>query len=164
MKSDNDFERQYPAFASPLNAGLTRKLVEPEVREGDELIKRADRRAAKAVREPKLGDIPKHEPFHMNPKDQVPIEPKDRKFEAPVFLVDPMFTEDKKDEEIVVFRDNDWAGWKQPRVLSHFPIVRKEVQDFFSVKEDCSCKKIKAVAFKEPSYLPLKLPQYYAPV
>ena len=163
-KTDADFERQYPEFASPLNAGLTRKHVEPEIREGDELILKKDRQAAKAVRDEKLGDTPKTEPFHMNPKDRVPIEPKDRVFQAPVFLVDPMFTKDKKDEEIVVFRDNDWAGWKQPRVLSHFPIVKKEVQDFFSVKEDCSCRKVKALQFKEPSYLPLKLPQYYAPV
>ena len=75
-----------------------------------------------------------------------------------------MFTEDKKDAEITVFRDNDWAGWKQPRVLSHWPIVRKEVQKFFTVSEDCSCNKDKKIDWKEPTYTALRLPEYYAPV
>ena len=58
-----------------------------------------------------------------------PIYPEgvERTFQSPVFLVDPMFTEDKKDEEIEVFRGNDHAGWKQPAKPSKFPIVRKEV-------------------------------------
>jgi hypothetical protein len=40
-----------------------------------------------------------------------PVDPSNKKFQSPVFLVDPMFTKEKKDEEIQVFRDNDHAGW-----------------------------------------------------
>ena len=50
----------------------------------------------------------------MNPSDEEPIYPEGSKkaFLSPVFLVDPMYTEFKKDEDIQVFRDNDFAGWE----------------------------------------------------
>lgn len=97
------------------------------MREGDELIPRAERRRRAAERDPVLAKMPDVRPFHLSPRDFEPIDPNNKKFKSPVFLVDPMFTEDMKDEEMVVFRDNDWAGWKQPLVHSRFPFIRKEV-------------------------------------
>ena len=135
------------------------------MREGDELIPRAERRRRAAERDPVLAKMPDVRPFHLSPRDFEPIDPKNKKFKSPVFLVDPMFTEDMKDEEMVVFRDNDWAGWKQPLVHSRFPFIRKEVQKFFEVKEDCSCKKEKPVAHKEPSqWRQLPLSDHIKPV
>ena len=107
--------------------------------------------------------MPAVKPFSLSPRDFEPIDPNNKKFKSPVFIVDPMFTEEMKDEEIVVFRDNDWAGWKQPLVHSRFPFLRKEVQKFFTVNEDCSCKKDKPVEFKEPQYHQVSVAQHYAP-
>jgi hypothetical protein len=135
------------------------------LRTGDELILKAERAKRAAVTDPILGKKPEVRPFKMNPKDLEPIDPTNKKFTSPVFLVDPMFTKDKKDEEIIVFRDNDWAGWEQPLKPSKWPIVRKEIQRFFQVSEDCSQKGMKLdITHVEPLYEPLDLPRYYAPV
>lgn len=67
-----------------------------------------------------------------------PVEVEPKAFLSPVFLVDPMFTKDQKDDEIAVFRDNDFGGWEQPVNQSKYPIIRKEIQNFFMVGEDCT--------------------------
>ena len=127
---------------------------------------KAQRNAKAAIKDPHFGIMPQYELFHMNQKDRVPVEAKPKAFLSPVFLVDPMFTADKKDEEIVVFRDNDFAGWKQPISQSKFPIIRKEVQKFFMVGEDCTQGKLsgKKIAFTEPSYSQMHLQQHYRAV
>ena len=50
----------------------------------------------------------------MNKTDNEPVYPEGsaKVFLSPVFLVDPIFTEFKKDEDIIVFRDNDFGGWE----------------------------------------------------
>ena len=88
--------------------------MEPAVRTGDELVLRSERRAKAAIKDEVLADSYSTIPFHMNPSDEEPIYPEGSKkaFLSPVFLVDPMYTEFKKDEDIQVFRDNDFAGWE----------------------------------------------------
>ena len=148
-------ERQHPEFAHPANKGQQRQAIKPDLRKGEELtMTKKERNEKAAIKDPHFGIMPQYELFHMNNKDRVPVEAKPKAFLSPVFLVDPMFTKDKKDEEIVVFRDNDFAGWKQPISQSKFPIIRKEVQNFFMVGEDCTQGKIsgKKITFTEPSY------------
>jgi len=100
----------------------------------------------------------------LNKKINEPIDVNNTEFKSPVFLVDPMFTEDTKDEDVEVFRDNDWAGWKQPKVHSRWPIVQQDVRKFFHVGGDCMCDGEKKIDYKEPHYEALTIPSYYAPV
>ena len=97
-------------------------VARAEIRTGDELIKKKDRHAQAAVKAEALAIIPEVKPSPLDKKSMEPVDPKNKKFLAPVFLVDPMFTEGKPDEEIEVFRGNDWAGYQQPRVESKWPI------------------------------------------
>lgn len=104
----------------------------------------------------------------MNPSDEEPVYPVGSKkaFLSPVFLVDPMYTEFKKDEDIQVFRDNDFGGWEQPRIQSRFPLIRKEVQKYFGVGDD-SCEipyMKKEVRWLKPRYRRLRIPKKYKPV
>ena len=85
-----------------------------------------------------LGVLPQVKPFALDPSANEPIDPTNKLLLSPVFLVDPMYTKKQKDEEIQVFRDNDFAGFKQPRKQSKFPLIRKEIQLFFNVGEDCT--------------------------
>lgn len=90
-KNDNDLRRQFPDFASPFRKGEMRPMEQPDLRMGEELIPLAQRQAAKAVKDPVLAIAPR---AHYNEKAQgmEPLEPKDKKFLSPVFLVDPAFT------------------------------------------------------------------------
>ena len=98
----------------------------------------------------------------MKKGDKEPIDPKRKAFLSPVFLVDPMFTKDQRDEDIQVFRDNDFAGWNQPVKQSKWPIIHKEVQRLFKVGEDCSQTGIAHdVKFTEPEYKEMQLPGQY---
>lgn len=56
-----------------------------------------------------------------------PIEENYMKYPAPIFLVDPKFTEKMKEEEKVLFEDHDFGGFQEPVVSSKFPIVSKDV-------------------------------------
>ena len=70
-----------------------------------------------------------------------PVEASNKKFLSPVFLVDPMFTMGKKTgEENQAFIDHDFGGWKQPVNPSKWPIIELEIQNFFGVGPDCTCK------------------------
>ena len=166
QSKDSGIERQKPDFAAPENKGKERKEIEPKIRKGDELILKSVRNAKKAERDEKLAGEYKTIPFHMNESDKEPVYPdgKEKLFLSPVFLVDPMFTKKQKDEDIQVFRDNDFAGFKQPRVQSKFPIVRKEVQSFFDIDDTCTCRGRKRILAKEPQYLPMRLPRSYGRV
>ena len=95
------FERQQPGFAHPANHGQQRQAIKPELRKGEELTMTKKQRNEKAaIKDAHLGIMPQYELFHMNNRDKVPFEAKPKAFLSPVFLVDPMFTKDKKDEEI----------------------------------------------------------------
>lgn len=159
-------ERQKPDYAAPENKGKERKEIEPKVRKGDELILKSVRNAKKGEKDEKLAGPYKTIPFHMNESDEEPVYPdgKEKLVLSPVFLVDPMFTKKQKDKDIQVFRDNDFGGFKQPRVQSKFPVVQKEVQSFFDVDDTCSCRGRKRILAKEPQYLAMALPRMYGRV
>ena len=57
-----------------------------------------------------------------------PIDPKDKKFLSPVFLVDPAFTKKMMDTEQVVFSGHDFGGYKEPKKDQQWPIIRPHVQ------------------------------------
>ena len=85
------------------------------MRTGDKLTKTKEQRNAEAaIKDPILGILPQFKPFHMSYGVMEPVEVEPKAFLSPVFLVDPMFTKDQKDDEIAVFRDNDFGGWEQP--------------------------------------------------
>ena len=112
-----------------------------------------------------MGVLPKVKPFALDPTAKEPIDPTNKLLLSPVFLVDPMYTKKQKDEEIQVFRDNDFAGFLQPLKQSKFPLIRKEIQLFFNVGEDCTQHGMKLnIEGLEPRYLQMPLPRYYAPV
>jgi hypothetical protein len=58
---------------------------------------------------------------------------------SPVFLVDPNFTKNMKDTDVMEFRGNDFGGYKEPKVEQIWPIVRPPVQQFFHVGPACTC-------------------------
>ena len=67
----------------------------------------------------------------MMPQDEFgyePIDPNEKVFLSPVFLVDPRFTNEKKEEERVVFEGHDLGGYKEPLVGSTWPIIKTQVQ------------------------------------
>lgn len=110
------------------NNGVRQQVIaEPQFRMGDELIHSETRAATAAMRDPVIALEPATKPFYLSPKDKEPIDPENKTFKSPVFLTDPEFTEPMMDEEIKLFRGNDWAGWNAPRVYSKFPFIRKEV-------------------------------------
>ena len=117
-KSDQEVEeRELPDFAAPENKGKERKPIEHKERTGDELILKSVRKAKAAERDEQMAGDYKTQPWAMDKTIREPVYPEGvvREFKSPVFLVDPIFTEFKKDEEIAVFRGNDHAGWKQPK-------------------------------------------------
>ena len=89
------FERQLPGFASPVNHGLQRQAIKPDLRSGDELTKtKKQRNAEAAIKDPILGILPQFKPFAWSYGDMEPVETVPKAFLSPVFLVDPMFTKD----------------------------------------------------------------------
>jgi hypothetical protein len=140
-------------------------MQHPE-RKGDELILKSVKKARAAIRDEQMAGKYITGPWDMDPSIKEPkyAEGVERTFKSPVFLVDPMFTKPQKDEEIQVFRDNDHAGFKQPKVQSKFPIVRKEIQDFFIVDEACTCRGKKTIVDEGIHYFPLRVPEFYGRV
>jgi hypothetical protein len=133
---------------------------------GDELITKKERHRIAAKKDTVLAEIPDVRPLEASPYDHEPIDPKNKVFKSPVFLVDPMFTMEMKEEDKVAFEGHDFGGFKQPAVDPVWPLVKKPVKDFFGVGDDCSaCGMAKKTVFAlEPKVLPLRIPTYYAPV
>lgn len=94
---------------------------------GDELIPKKEREARAAKKDEVLAEIPDVRPLEASPHDHEPIDPKKKKFKSPVFLVDPKFTMEMKEEDRVDFHGHDFAGFKQPKVEPVWPIVKKPV-------------------------------------
>jgi len=99
------------------------------------------REAKAAEKDEKLANKIKVKIFDLNKSYVEPVEDDKKIFKPPVFLVDPQFTEDKKEDERLSFESNDHGGWAEPRVHSRWPIVVPEVQKFFKVNGDCTCNK-----------------------
>ena len=155
-----------PDFADPARKGNKRGILPEEERMGDELIPKKVRDAKAAKKDDILATIPDVRPLEASPHDHEPIDPKNKVFKSPVFLVDPKFTMDMKEEDRVDFHGHDFGGHKQPHVDPKWPIVQKEVKSFFGVGDDCSaCGMAKKTVFAlEPRVEPLRIPTYYAPV
>ena len=121
-----------PKEAAPEEAAPEKEAPEEEAPEEEAPGKEAKKKS------PYIAKRPKVRVFRYSEGDVEPIYSEEKKFQSPVFLVDPMFTDEKKDDEIEVFRDNDLAGFRMPLVHSKFPFLRREVQHFFNVGDDCS--------------------------
>ena len=162
---DSDIKRELPNFANPARQNDVRPPLEEEERTGDELIPKAVRNKQAAIKDPVLALQPQVKPLFPGSRDMEPIDPKNKKFKSPVFLVDPKFTKEMKDDDKMLFEDNDHGGFKQPVVQSTWPIIRTEVQKFFHVGPGCTCEdKNRPVFYIEPRYERLHLPEYYDPV
>ncbi len=96
-----------------------------------------ERNARKAVRKPVLAIRPSVKPLFPGSNDYEPIDPTNKKFKAPVFLVDPKFTKTLKKEEKTTFEDNDFGGWEMPVNPTKWPYVNEHVQKLFKVGPDC---------------------------
>ena len=139
---DPDLKRTNPNFADD-----RRKLADPATRppdvdpslEGDELIPLAVRRRQAAIKDPVLAVKPEVRPLFDGEEIMEPIDPNNKVFQSPVFLVDPNFTKNLKNEDKVLFTDNDLGGHKEPIVQSKFPIVHEDIMNFFHVGPDCRC-------------------------
>jgi len=129
--------------------------------EGDELIPLAVRNARAAIKDPILAKQPDVRPLYEGSYDMEPIDYSNKKFKSPVFLVDPMFTMGKDGDENQLFVDNDFGGWKRPVNPSKWPIVGHEVQNFFGVGPDCTCKTThKPIFAKLPRFEKLNINHY----
>ena len=84
-----------------------------------------------------------------------PIDYTNRKKLSPIFLVDPKFTMGKTGDENQLFIDHYHAGWDQGSIhTGKWPIIQTEVQSFFGVGRDCTCKDThKAVFARIPSVI-----------
>ena len=129
-----------PDFASPFRKGDLRAELPEEFRMGDELIPKAERERRAAERDPVLARAPRVRPLFQGSYDVEPIDPSGKVFPSPVFLVDPKFTKDMKEEEKVIFEGHDLGGYKEPRVGSTWPIIKTQVQKYFHVGPDCTCR------------------------
>lgn len=159
--TDSDIKRQFPKFANPHNNDRARKPEVPEHLEGEELIPLAVRNARAAIRDPVLAKQPEVRPLYEGSYDMEPIDFSNKKFLSPVFLVDPMFTMGKTGDENQLFIDNDFGGYKRPVNPSKWPIIGNEVQSFFGVGPDCTCKSThKPVYAILPRFEPLNIEHY----
>lgn len=61
---------------------------------GDELLSKEERHAKAAQKYDWFAVMPSHKPFYLDPTIKEPIDSANKKFLSPVFLVDPIFTED----------------------------------------------------------------------
>lgn len=95
-------------------------------RTGDELILKSERN--KRTPDPVLAKRPKMRELIPGSGIMEPIEENYVKRPNPIFLVDPKFTKNMKEEEKVFFEDNDFGGFMTPEVPSKWPIVSNEVQ------------------------------------
>lgn len=111
-----------------------------------------------------LAKRPDVKPLFYGSKDYEPIDYTKKKFKSPVFLVDPKFTDELKDEEKTCFLDNDFGGWRVPVNPSKWPYVKFEVQDYFKVGPNCACTGSKEIHHKHPQYARLAVSDSYAPV
>merc|ERR1719491_123692 len=138
-------ERELPDFADPYTPKGESNQIVHELREGDDFIPKEVQAAEAAQRDPVIA---------LTPKYNEPIDPNNKVFLSPVFISEPEFTDALKDQrEVAVFRGNDHAGWRQPKVHSRFPIVTMPVRKFFHVGADCKCDDAeKPVEIKEPKY------------
>ena len=130
-------KEEAPEEAAPEKEAPEKEAPEEEAPEEEAPEKEAPKKEAKK-KSPYIAVRPKVRVFRFSEGDVEPIYSHEKKFQSPVFLVDPMFTDEKKDDEIEVFRDNDLAGFRMPLVHSKFPFLRREVQHFFNVGDDCS--------------------------
>lgn len=140
---DPDLKRTNPNFADDrrkLDDVTTRPPdVDPSL-EGDELIPLAVRKRQAAIKDPVLAQQPSVRPLYTGSRDMEPVDPSNKVFKSPVFLVDPKFTENMDAEEMTFFTSNDHGGHNKPIVQSQYPIVHKEIMNFFHVGPDCTCK------------------------
>ena len=108
---DPGFKRDFPDFAHPKDQGKRRPaLIEEELPRDH--IPKAVLNAQKAIRDPVMAKIPDIKILNIPGHQHVyiPIEPATRVYKSPVFLVDPKFTNDMKEEDKVCYEDNDHAG------------------------------------------------------
>lgn len=149
-----DIKRQNPDFASPFNNGPRQPVLE-ENRLMDGLTA-AQRKAQAAIKDPSLGHLPQVRQLFADVWE--PIDPQNKRFVSPVFIVDPEFNGEQFDWNKGLFRDNDHGGWRQPVAQSHFPFVQSEVRQYFGVVETCKCHPEKQVFVKWPTFTPLAVP------
>ena len=64
-----------------------------------------------------------------NTPDNEPIDTKNKAFKSPVFLVNPLFRDMNMPEEAdQLFHNHYYAGYKNPKTQSTWPIVNLKVQ------------------------------------
>ena len=135
-----------------------------EERTGDELILKSERARRAAIKDKILALKPETKSFGGTP-DKEPIDPENKTFKSPVFLVNPRFRDMMMpEEEDQLFHGHYYAGYRQPRKSSTWPIINLKVQDYFTVGPDCSCEtaREKAKVFAlEPRLEILILPKSY---
>lgn len=120
--NDSDIKRDFPGFASYENKRFGERRPAPE-EEFTEKLTVKQRNALAAEKDPVLALRPNVRPLFPGSHDFEPIDPSNKKFKSPVFLVDPKFTKDLKPEEKVLFTDNDHGGWRQPVSQSVWPLI-----------------------------------------
>ena len=166
-RTDNDLRRQRPDFADParkLKDLRDRPPLIEEERTGDELILKSARARRAAIKDKVLALKPKTKSYGGTP-DREPIDPQNKKFKSPVFLVNPKFRDIMMpEEEDQLFHGHYYAGHNQPKKSSTWPIINAKVRDYFSVGPDCSCETAKErpkVFALEPKTQVLVLPDSY---
>ena len=67
-------------------------------------------------------------PFFAHPLDKEPFDHDRKIYRSPVYIVNPKFSSKHcKPEDDQLFHNHYFAGYKQPKKISQFPIVAPEV-------------------------------------
>ena len=169
---DPDIKRQLGLFASPENKKIDQRFKGSGKFWPKDHIPKKERNRIAAIRDEILAYQPDYKPLFEGSDIMEPVDYATRKFQAPVFLVDPKFTRRQKPEEKVVFTDNDHAGHNEPVSHSKWPLIEAPVKEFFGVGDDCTCDETaKEVLFDWPHFEgiaetwrgPVWEPQYGSP-
>jgi hypothetical protein len=163
LNSNLNFKREVPQYTNPALRSNERAEVKIAVRKGDELIPLKERNAKKAVRNPVMAKTPEYKVLFKGSKYYEPIDPTNKKFKSPVFLVDPKFTKKLDKKEKVAFEDNDFGGHEVPVNPTRWPYVDDIVQTRFKVGPDCAATGEAPLKASELKWIRLQIGDKYAP-
>ena len=117
-RSDFGHRRQRPNFSDParkLRDLRDRPPLFEEERTGKELIPKFERQRRASIKDKVLALKPKTKSYGGTP-DKEPIDPHNKKFKSPVFLVNPKFKDIMMpEEEDQLFHGHYYAGYRQPK-------------------------------------------------
>lgn len=89
-------QRELPGAADPY-APKESQVVVGEFRSGDDFITNESKEATAAVKDARVKLVPDYVPFFLATNYNEPVDHSGKVFKSPVFISDPLFTDDMED-------------------------------------------------------------------